>query len=237
MPIDDRSHLVEKQNIPMRLVIATDGAEISIPLLADVLMFLRTAYVLAWNADDQTPAIAFDVDDHFLSSGRIEEMVKRVQERLPAPLDALVIQSWGRVVLAPGQDLQLLDLTRENPLVLQFRGMALALATAVVLGGGKFQLGASGIKAELPGLGETIRNFRVALEPIRHEPRVPYDEAAEMTHGMREARSEREERETAASTMRSKSTAAPAPAKSGEGGPTAGKRAGSKSAKRQQRKS
>jgi hypothetical protein len=129
MPIDDRSHLVEKQNIPMRLVIATDGAEISIPHLADVLMFLRTAYVLAWNADDLTAAVAFDVDKHFLNDRRVGEMVKRVQERLPGPLDALVIQSWGRVVLEPSQDLQLLDISRENPIVRK-RGLKALLMDA-----------------------------------------------------------------------------------------------------------
>jgi hypothetical protein len=114
--------------------------------------------------------------------------------------------------------------------------MALALATAVVLGGGKFELGASGIKAELPGLGETIRNFRIALQPVHHEPRVHYDEAAEMTHGTREARRERDDRERVAAAKRSKSTAAPAPVKSCAGGAT-GKRSSSKSTTRPQKRS
>jgi len=61
------------------------------------------------------------------------------------------------------KDLTILDIKRENPLDVIFSGIPIALAVAVIFSGGKLELTKTGIKIELPPLGEGIRSLRNAF--------------------------------------------------------------------------
>ncbi|MFZ3409034.1 Bro-N domain-containing protein [Vibrio chagasii] len=63
------------------------------------------------------------------------------------------------VSLPDDQQLKLTDLRRHNPIELVFSGVSIALVVALIISGGKFELGLTKLKIELPPLGDGIEKL------------------------------------------------------------------------------
>lgn len=141
------------------LTIDTDGGPVSFIELSDFMLAFRAAYVMA---------VDVGRDVHFYKGPN------------PDAIAQLVIQEWSPVIrfawarlgheaLHPDEDLQLLDISRENPIEWVVLGLAVPLVAAVILSGGEAKL--PGFKFKLPPLGKGIAELRKALGSNPSPPR------------------------------------------------------------------
>jgi hypothetical protein len=156
-----------ERTVRMKMQIQTDGGPLSVLELSDFLFYFRVAYVLALRR-------GIDVPLEYLVPNELEQIAAEI--RMENLVRRIELREVGRAQLEPWDDLQLLDIGRENPLRLVAAGVPVALAAAVILSGGKIEV-AGVVKAELPPMGEGIASIRGALwgepPPPRPAPAGP----------------------------------------------------------------
>ena len=140
--------MLKKENV---LVVKTDGSAISSYEFSEFFRYFRAAYVASLKLTHQ-----HDVDVDFSD----KEKVLRLANKLKLTLGGQDVEDLVSIDCGDGE-LEILDIKRENPLVVTFCGAAVALMLAVIVSGGKYKLGM--LEAELPPLGEGIASLRKAL--------------------------------------------------------------------------
>lgn len=149
------------------ITIPTDGGDFPLLELQYALTTFRGLYVRAYDATR-----GLRIEDFFreeiaweLSEIVLKDVARRSDSYIfSAGMDP--IQEWD--------DIRVVDLHRENPLELLVFALAVPLAAAVILSGGKFKAGP--LKVELPPIGVGIERLRKSLRPISmnelHEERT-----------------------------------------------------------------
>jgi hypothetical protein len=146
----------------MRLTIDTDGGPISFVEFSDFILHFRAAYVLT-----------LEVMKDYPSAGQwasAEDFARFIAER-KRPISVLGLFGIGRHPTAPDEDLQLLDIRRENPLEWVVTGVVGALTVAVILSGGEIRF--PGFRAKLPPLGTGIEALRKSLRGTARAKPLP----------------------------------------------------------------
>lgn len=140
------------------VVIETDGAPIDVEELTEFLYHFRAAYAAGVGAMGLP------------ESHSTEQEVNSFTEALRKEIHGI---EWTKIAELAHADLDegqlgIVDIRRENPLTIVFAGAVVALTAAVILSGGKFQMGP--LKVQLPPLGTGIKALR---EAFGRPPRVP----------------------------------------------------------------
>jgi hypothetical protein len=134
------------------VVIETDGAPISTEELTDFLYHFRAVYAAALNLTAQAPASSQTRQDDL-------DLVKQLRSDIGA-IDWKGISDLAHEDLGD-QDLGIIDIRRQNPLTIVFDGVVVALTVAVIISGGKLNLGP--LKVQLPPLGKGLQELRAAF--------------------------------------------------------------------------
>jgi hypothetical protein len=141
------------------VVLETDGGPIRVDELSSFLYYFRAVYVAAIKVGVKEP-VANDFVD-------IEEQVRQIGYELPkyTPMGGI---AFARARVSP--DLLLIDVRRDNPLLLVLEGAVIGLTAAVILSGGRVDM--RFFKANLPPLGTGIAALRAAFRgrPSGEEP-------------------------------------------------------------------
>jgi hypothetical protein len=145
------------------------SVSIVIPTAADVFPVLEFQTVLSVLRSRYLSAITysrlgFGVDDDSYDEAFAFELAKELF--WPDLMQETIIHGISRAEAdIEEDDLLLSDIKRTNPIELIVIGLAAPLAAAVILSGGKLQMG-SFLKAELPPIGLGIAKLRAALQPL-----------------------------------------------------------------------
>ncbi|MGY2462489.1 hypothetical protein [Vreelandella sulfidaeris] len=133
------------------VVFETDGGPIDVETLTDFLYHFRSVYAAAAISLPEG-GYAQDIDE-----------AKRLAMTLRTDIHGIDWREIAKYAHAGLGDrtLGITDIHRENPLTIVFAGISIALTVAVILSGGRVEFGP--IKAELPPLGEGVRNLRAAF--------------------------------------------------------------------------
>lgn len=148
--------MAEKFSIKAK--IETDGGALSVLELSNFLSSFRAAYVFGLQEGGLLAATELPNEPRRLY-GIAADLLRR--HRGTSWLD---LSRVAQTELEPWTELQLIDIERENPLKLVMAGVPLALALAVIVSGGKVDVGYGGFKAELPPLGTGIASIREAFK-------------------------------------------------------------------------
>jgi hypothetical protein len=152
----------------IQVVVPTDGSPLSIPEILYTVEYLRGAYIVAGrhllrNCSSLEPDVPYTV-----IADLAVDLSSKMEQRYPNQaelIDFLTLE--GRKEL-PSEfawaDITLVNIARKNPIELMLLGFSAPLAIAMILSGGKFQLGP--LKVELPPLGKGILELRKALQPL-----------------------------------------------------------------------
>ncbi|MCV2884486.1 hypothetical protein OE749_07255 [Aestuariibacter sp. AA17] len=73
------------------------------------------------------------------------------------------LAAYSLIQLPYEQELTFTNIRRRNPLDIVFSGVSIALVVALIISGGKFELGLTKLKIELPPLGEGIAKIKKGL--------------------------------------------------------------------------
>ena len=141
--MEDKEHLA--------VSIATDGEGIDLRLLNEFFYNFRSAYAAGVLNSINTQFPHFDQNYEDLSYWL---------KRSVNGSDWREISRLANVDLG-NRNLEIVDIRRENPLLIVFAGSFVALTIAVILSGGKLQAGP--LKVELPPLGDGIAKLRQAF--------------------------------------------------------------------------
>ena len=139
-----------QRNELLEVVIETDGDGIDLRELNEFFYNFRTAYAAALASPERADALA-----------------RATLEEFEEPFGTLMDGSdWRQVSHLARLDLgdlnlKVIDIRRENPLIVVFSGVLIALTAAVILSGGKMKAGPLTVK--LPPLGKGIAKLRKAL--------------------------------------------------------------------------
>ncbi|MDI5921358.1 hypothetical protein QLQ86_11230 [Halomonas sp. LR5S13] len=145
----------------LEVVIETDGNPIDVAELTEFLYHFRALYAAALHVDSS--------DDDFPNYEGLRPLINEVELELK-DLDWRDITSLAYADLGD-KTLGIVDIKRDNPLTIVFSGVAIILAIAVVVSGGKYKLGP--LSVELPPLGEGISKLRQAFgRPPRYRKKI-----------------------------------------------------------------
>ena len=138
------------------VTIPTDGGSFSAIELQTAMAIFRGRYVASYEISlAETGYTNFNTDDHIF----------RIIEGYRYSLELEITNGFKE--LHSDDDLYITDLKRTNPIEILVFGLAGPLAAAVVLSGGKLQVGP--LKVELPPIGRGIAALRDSLRP--HAPK------------------------------------------------------------------
>ncbi len=153
----------------IHVTIDTDGGPVSLIEFSEYLRFLRGCYVLAL---DQTKfEESYEEDENYdgdlaIVTAPADVLAKSIAHNITSRQLAMSPREFELYIyreLNESEELSLLDIERNNPFAIVFAGVAIALTVAVIVSGGKFQLGPTGLKVEIPPLGDGLRRLRNAL--------------------------------------------------------------------------
>ena len=153
-------------------MLPTDGAQISWHELQEELARFRAYYVQAVRTalrgtDKFDPIVdAFFAPHHYLDEPVYYELARSTSLSLRDSRfsQSRVFQLNDRDIDSD-TDLYIVDLSRRNPIELVVVAVALPLVAAVIVSGGKFELGP--LKVELHPLGDGVAKLRAALRPLQ----------------------------------------------------------------------
>ncbi|MEO9273931.1 Bro-N domain-containing protein [Marinomonas sp. 5E14-1] len=141
------------------VIINTDGGAISLTDFSIFLNDLNSVYkfiVLKCNCStDFIPLLE-------------KEFIKASEEssKVMDALSNVSLQDFNKISsyeLSPEQELSFINISRRNPIEIVFSGISIALVVALIVSGGKFELGLTKLKIELPPLGEGLVKIKKAL--------------------------------------------------------------------------
>jgi hypothetical protein len=140
-------------------IVFADGDKIETSELADFLFLFRGVY--AAGIQIITPTYDFEsrVEPHVLA----DIVYRHLRTLEVSEIDSLFRQDLGSHRLLTER------MTHDSPIALVFRGVIVAITAAVILSGGKFEV-ASVLKADLPPLGQGIKQLREALTETTRAP-------------------------------------------------------------------
>lgn len=92
------------------------------------------------------------------------ESAEKTAVRLASSLSNEELAKYASKSISNEQQLTFEDIRRRNPIELVFSGVSIALVVALIISGGKFELGFTKLRIELPPLGEGISKLRNALK-------------------------------------------------------------------------
>jgi hypothetical protein len=144
----------------VEVTIQSDGKPVPIAHFASYFFWLRATYALALEQYE------FELDEN---SGDVVVKDITAQELSTivmfeaASLSSSKIHQLAYKFLPPEEDLFLDDISRENPFDVVFMGIGVALAAALIVSGGKFEITPVKIKIEIPALGEGISKIMQAF--------------------------------------------------------------------------
>jgi hypothetical protein len=121
--------------------------------LADFLFLFRGAYAAGIPAVEKIRASGKEPDPNALA----DEIRKHLAKRTVSQINELFQQDLGPNHLLTER------LSRDSPFEIVLSGTIILLVLAVILSGGRFELGPGGVKAHLPPLGKGIKQLREAL--------------------------------------------------------------------------
>ena len=142
------------------VTIETDGKGIDVRLLNDFLYHFRAAYAAgvlnAQQFDSYPPRTSYDGLSSWLQS-------------IVNGGDWKAISRLAYVDLREG-NLEIVDIRRENPLIIVFYAIPVALTIAAIISGGEVEVGPRKFKVKLPPLGTGIASLRQAFKrPPKHD--------------------------------------------------------------------
>ncbi|MEH0739975.1 hypothetical protein H4F05_00515 [Vibrio cholerae] len=92
------------------------------------------------------------------------ESAKETASKMLGMLSPKVYKEYASKNLPSEQELKFVDIRRHNPIELVFSGISIALVVALIISGGKFELGFTKLKIELPPLGEGVAKLKNAFK-------------------------------------------------------------------------
>jgi hypothetical protein len=168
---------MERDKATAEVTIPTGGGEFPLVELQYELAWLRGLYVQSYNAQQR---YQFQPRGDVMGAGHALSQVVGNDSSDSLPLRMGVegdwevddfVREWGFWDVAPADDLAVLNLRRENPIDILLLAIGVPLASAVILSGGKFEVGAGGLKVQLHPIGDGIAKLRRALAPLTPSPR------------------------------------------------------------------
>jgi hypothetical protein len=169
--VSERS--TERETETAEVTIPTSGGPFPLLELQYELAWLRGLYVQSYNAQQR---FQFQARGDVIGAGYALSRVVG-NDSMPAgvgeewEVDDFVREWAFWDYVAPEDDLAVLDLKRQNPIDILLAAIAVPLASAVILSGGKFEVGPQGLKVQLHPIGEGIAKLRRALAPLTPSPR------------------------------------------------------------------
>ena len=139
----------------VEVTIKSDGEPVPIQQFSEFFTLLRVCYILALEE------AKFEMDDD--GDVTVDISIEHISEAILHHAGSLTKPEFNKIAaqsLPKEDELYLQDIARRNPFDVVFMGIGIALTAALIVSGGKFELGITKLKIELPPLGEGIAKLK-----------------------------------------------------------------------------
>lgn len=145
----------------LQCILYTESGPISMREFSYFQYLFIATYTLAYDVlKDNNELLNSNISD--LPVSKIGEIVYTIKKRL-IHSDNRMIAHYARTNIPENDDIYIMDICRENPTNIVFKGISLLLVLAIVISGGKIEISPNSVKAELPPLGHGVFELRKAL--------------------------------------------------------------------------
>lgn len=141
------------------VVINTDGRAISFREFNLFINKLNSIYTFAV-VELNTATSPISINEKGLS--KATEVAAKIESSLSKITDEQ-LELYSNIELSREQELSFINIRRRNPIEIVFSCISIALVGALIVSGGKFELGLTKLKIELPPIGEGIAKIKSAL--------------------------------------------------------------------------
>jgi hypothetical protein len=154
-----KTYISNQKSLPCTLY--TESGPISMREFSYFQYLFIATYTLAYDVlKDNDELLNLNISN--LQVSKIEEVIHTIRQRL-IHSDNRMIAHYARTNIPENDDIYIMNICRENPTNIVFKGISLILVLAIVISGGKIEISSTSVKAELPPLGHGIFELRKAL--------------------------------------------------------------------------
>ena len=145
----------------LQCILNTESGPISMREFSYFQYLFIATYTLVYEVlKDDNKLLNLNIND--LSELKINEIIYKLRQQL-ITIDNRMIAHYARTTIPENDDIYIIDICRENPTNIVFKGISILLVLSIIISGGKIEISPNSIKAELQPLGYGIFELRKAL--------------------------------------------------------------------------